>query len=126
MSTSTLANCTLVASVLHGVDTNALSHAMQAGHWLHDADLSDPKSVSKFATTVDIDAAPLSAAAATSEVRAEYEANTQEALARGVMGSPTYSVDGDMFYGQDRLEMVERALKQPYTAVKFVRRGKDS
>jgi 2-hydroxychromene-2-carboxylate isomerase len=31
-----------------------------------------------------------------------------------VFGSPTYFVDGDMFYGQDRLEMIERALGQPY------------
>ena len=117
----TLVNCTLIASVHHGLDTNALSHAMLAGHWVDDADLSNPKSLSQIAATVDIDAAPLLAAAATPEIRAEYEANTQEAVTRGVMGSPTYFVDGDMFYGQDRLEMVERALKQPYTVVNFVR-----
>ncbi|MDE0808541.1 MAG: DsbA family protein, partial [Alphaproteobacteria bacterium] len=44
-----------------------------------------------------------------------YEANTKEAIERSVFGSPTYVVDGDMFYGQDRLEMVERALSKPFT-----------
>jgi 2-hydroxychromene-2-carboxylate isomerase len=31
-----------------------------------------------------------------------------------VFGSPTYFIDGDMFYGQDRLELVERALQTPF------------
>jgi 2-hydroxychromene-2-carboxylate isomerase len=43
-----------------------------------------------------------------------YEKNTEEAIARSVFGSPTYFVDGDMFYGQDRLEIMERALHTPY------------
>ena len=59
-------------------------------------------------------ARPLIEAAASPKVRAVYEANTVEAMDRSVFGSPTYFVDGDMFYGQDRLEMVERALRQPY------------
>ena len=45
---------------------------------------------------------------------AQYQANTEEAVARSVFGSPTHFVDGDMFYGQDRLHMVERALSKPY------------
>jgi len=44
-----------------------------------------------------------------------YAANTQKAIEMSVFGSPTYVVDGDMFYGQDHLEMVERALIQPFT-----------
>lgn len=38
----------------------------------------------------------------------------REAGARNVPGSPTYVVGGDMFYGQDRLMMVERALARPF------------
>ncbi|MEL7182323.1 MAG: DsbA family protein, partial [Pseudomonadota bacterium] len=47
-------------------------------------------------------------------LHAAYWANTQAALAQGVMGSPTYVLDGDMFYGQDRLEMLAQALTQPF------------
>ncbi|MBT4045892.1 MAG: 2-hydroxychromene-2-carboxylate isomerase, partial [Rhodospirillaceae bacterium] len=53
-------------------------------------------------------------AATTQDVRAVYEQNTEEAIERSVFGSPTYFVDGDMFYGQDHLEMVERAIVQPF------------
>ena len=57
---------------------------------------------------------PLLTAAETPEINAVYEANTDEAIERSVFGSPTYFVDGDMFYGQDHLELVERALQRPY------------
>ena len=118
---TTLANCTLIASVHHGLDTDALAHAMLAAHWTENADLSNAENLSQIAAGVGVDAAPLLNAAVTPEIRAEYEANTEEAIARSVLGSPTYFVDGDMFYGQDRLEMVERALNRPYTAVQLER-----
>ena len=54
------------------------------------------------------------AAAETPAIVAIYETNTDEAIRRSVFGSPTYFVDGDMFYGQDHLSFVERAIKQPY------------
>jgi 2-hydroxychromene-2-carboxylate isomerase len=47
-------------------------------------------------------------------LRCACNARHGEAIARGVFGSPTYVVDGDMFYGQDRLELVERALERPF------------
>jgi len=45
------------------------------------------------------------------EVAARYEANTQRALAAGVFGAPSYVVDGEIFWGQDRLEFLERRLR---------------
>ena len=42
--------------------------------------------------------------------RVAYEANTQEALARNVFGAPTYVYNGELFWGQDRLDFLERAL----------------
>ena len=43
-----------------------------------------------------------------------YEENTKEAISLPVFSSPTYVVDGDMFYGQDNLILVERALEAPF------------
>ncbi len=68
----------------------------------------------KLAHGARIDPEPLLAAAMLEETQAIYESNTQEAIERSVFGSPTYFVNGDMFYGQDHLEMVERALLQPF------------
>ena len=58
--------------------------------------------------------APLLGAGLSSETQGIYAANTEEAIRRSVFGSPTYFVDGDMFFGQDRLELVERALVKPF------------
>jgi 2-hydroxychromene-2-carboxylate isomerase len=39
-----------------------------------------------------------------------YEANTEQAIAAGVFGAPTYVIDGELFWGQDRLDFVARRL----------------
>jgi 2-hydroxychromene-2-carboxylate isomerase len=49
-------------------------------------------------------------AAALEKGKAAYAANTQEALARNVFGAPTYVYNDELFWGQDRLEFLERAL----------------
>jgi len=48
------------------------------------------------------------------DIQTIHKANTDEAMERSVFGSPTYFVNGDMFYGQDRLELVDRTLKKPF------------
>ena len=49
-------------------------------------------------------------AAESEPVAAEYEANTAEAIKRGVFGAPTYVFQEQMFWGQDRLDFLDRAL----------------
>ncbi len=87
---------------------------MLESHWRDDSDLGDRDTLAALARGVDIDPEPLFEAAAGAEVQALYEANTEEAIRRSVFGSPCYFVDGDMFYGQDRLEMVARALQRAF------------
>ena len=77
-------------------------------------DLAERDTLARLGAQAGLDAAPLLDAALSSDVQAAYQANTQEAIRRSVFGSPTYFVDGDMFYGQDHLEMVARALKRPF------------
>jgi 2-hydroxychromene-2-carboxylate isomerase len=49
--------------------------------------------------------------AAAPEIAEKYRAYTAEALALGVFGAPSYVIDGEIFWGQDRLDFVERRLK---------------
>ena len=95
-------------------DADALSHAFLTAHWRDDADLADRSTLERLIKSVGLDADAIFATAETPAAAAQYEANTKEAIARSVFGSPTYFVDGDMFYGQDRLELVERALTKPF------------
>jgi 2-hydroxychromene-2-carboxylate isomerase len=48
---------------------------------------------------------------ADAEVKARLAATTDEAVARGVFGAPTFFVGDQMFFGQDRLEFVREALR---------------
>jgi len=50
------------------------------------------------------------AGAAIAQGRPVYERNTQEALARQVFGAPTYVYRDELFWGQDRLDFLDRAL----------------
>jgi 2-hydroxychromene-2-carboxylate isomerase len=104
----------LIAGLTLGLDIDGLAHALLEAHWRDDADLADRSTLAEIGQRAGIDPAPLLDAALSADVQAIYQANTEEAIRRSVFGAPTYFVDGDMFYGQDRLEMVERALATPY------------
>ncbi len=109
-----LANCVLVAAMDEGHPVDGLAHRFLEAHWGEDADLADPATLVRLAGEVDLDGDALLVHAGTQRVRDRYDAITREAIDRHVFGSPTYFVDGDMFYGQDRLELVERALERPF------------
>lgn len=109
-----LSSCMIIAVVEAGLDADKLAHAILEAHWRDDADHADPATLSKLASAAGYDARMLLERARDPGVKAVFQANTEEAIARSVFGSPTYFVDGDMFYGQDRLEHVERALQKPF------------
>ncbi len=106
-----LANGMIIAA---GDQADALSRAILQAHWRDDADHADGATLVRLAGEVGLDGAALLQAAQSDAVKAKHAANTDEAIRRSVFGSPTYFVDGDMFYGQDRLMMVERALARPF------------
>lgn len=107
-------NGMLIAAILQGLDVDALAHRFLEAHWRDDADLADLATLEALTRDVGIDPKPLLDAVHSADVKAVYEKNTAEAIERSVFGSPTYFVDGDMFYGQDHLELVARALKTPF------------
>jgi 2-hydroxychromene-2-carboxylate isomerase len=109
-----LPNCMLIACQNKGENVDDLAHAMLRAHWRDDADLADRSTLESLARDLGLDPASLLADANSESIRGQYEENTAEAIERSVFGSPTYFVDGDMFYGQDRLELVARALSRPY------------
>ena len=114
-----LPNGMLIAAAQQGADIDRLAHALLQAHWRDDADLADAPTLARIAVAVGIDAAPLLGAALSTPVQRQHQANTREAIDRSVFGSPTYVLDGDMFYGQDHLEMLERALAKPFATHRF-------
>jgi 2-hydroxychromene-2-carboxylate isomerase len=99
--------------------TDAMAHRLLEAHWRDDADLSDPKTLAQIAADLGHVPEALLAQAGSEPVQAKLRDNTQYARDRGVFGSPTYIVEGDPFYGQDRLELVERALSKPFAPTQW-------
>jgi len=95
-------------------DPDRLSFAILQAHWRDDADIADQHTLRALARLCGEDDGALLAAALSPHVQDRHRENTRDAIARGIFGSPTYFVRGDMFYGQDRLEMVARAIKKPF------------
>jgi len=102
------------AIIAAGEDADGLSRAILQAHWCDDADIADRAVLIDLAETVGLNGPALLATAASPAIQEQHRANTAEAIARHVFGSPTYFVRGDMFYGQDRLALVERAIAQPF------------
>ncbi len=109
-----LASGMVLAAQNMGQNPNALSREILGMHWRDDGNINGRADLARAAKAAGLAPYPLFEAALTSNIQAEFTACTQEAIKRSVFGSPTYVLDGDMFYGQDHLEMLERALKQPF------------
>lgn len=78
--------------------------------WAEERNIGDAATLAEVLTGRGLDAASLLAHARSAEVAARYIQHSQEAIARGVFGSPTYVYQDELFWGQDRLDFLERAL----------------
>ena len=107
-------NGVLIAAIDAGHNIDRLSYHMLQAHWRDDADLDDEAALAKIITAAGFDPVALLAAAVSPAIQAIHDRYTAEAIERSVFGSPTYFVDGDMFYGQDHLELVAQALQKPF------------
>lgn len=103
----------LITAVAQATDADAalrLTGAIMAACWAEQRDIASAGTLAELLDECDLPAAHLAAAQAP-EVQARYEAQTQAALDAGVFGAPTYVIEGELFWGQDRLDFVRRALR---------------
>ncbi|TFW32536.1 2-hydroxychromene-2-carboxylate isomerase [Massilia horti] len=96
-----------------GADTAlALAGAIMRAVWAEEKNIADPATLSQLAVESGLDAPAVMQAAQQPKAEEQYQRNTDDALAAGVFGVPWYVVDGQGFWGQDRLDFVERHLQQ--------------
>ena len=90
----------------------AYGDAIYRAIWVDGCDMNDPASVGAVLQAAGFEAQALLALTAHTEVKDRLKAVTQDAVARGVFGAPTFFVGDRMFWGQDRLDFVQQALKE--------------
>ena len=93
-------------------DLDRLAFEILAALWRDDRDIADPAVLDELAGTCGFDGPALREVALGDAAQSEVVANSREAVDLGVIGSPSYLVEGELFYGQDRLHFVEAALKR--------------
>jgi 2-hydroxychromene-2-carboxylate isomerase len=89
----------------------AYCSAMFNAIWVASLNMNDPGVVGKALQTAGFDPQAVAALANESTTKEALKTATQEAVTRGAFGAPTFFVDDQMFWGQDRLDFVKEALQ---------------
>ena len=105
---ATLASTLVIAVNQAGLPVLELYKAILRAQWCEDQDISDSAQLAQILQAHKLDADYWFQQA--SQARKQYQENTEEAIAAGVFGSPSYVYQGELFWGQDRLEMLNEAI----------------
>lgn len=102
----------VLAAKLAGKDAHALATEIGRSLWEKEQDIADPTVLDDCAKRAGLDAAALrKSAPPDSDLDALHDKFTADAISRGVFGAPSYVLEsGEIFWGQDRLEFLDRAL----------------
>ena len=84
--------------------------ALYRAYWVDGLDITEEAVVEEVLSALGLDGAACVQAAATQAIKDALRSATDEAISRGVFGAPAFFVDGELFWGQDRLDFVARAL----------------
>ena len=88
-----------------------ISGAIFAAVWAQERHIASEKALAELLAECGLDAARLEQSYSQT-VHERYEANNEQAIQAGVFGAPSYVVQGEQFWGQDRLDFLERRLQQ--------------
>jgi len=114
-----LADGVVIAAIETGLDPDRYLARGFAAVWEDQLSLADPATVAKLADESGLPGKQLVERSAQEAISAAYEQNRQDALASDVFGSPAYVLDGEVFWGQDRIDLLGDALKSgraPYSS----------
>jgi len=103
----------LIIAALHAAGSDkalALLGALGRACWADQKNIADTDTLVAIAGSVGLDGAALLTLSGSDAVAADFTRNTEDAIAAEVFGVPWYRIDGEGFWGQDRLDFVERKL----------------
>lgn len=108
---STLAAKAIIAATQRGQEAAMrLSGAILRACWAEERNMADEAQLAAVIRAQGLDPTGLLAVAKSADTQARYDEFTEEAIKRDVFGAPTYVYDDELFWGQDRLDFLDRKL----------------
>lgn len=107
----------VIAAQIAGHDAAPLIARLTSGIWQREEDMADPAKLAEVLAELGLPAELLEMAVA-DRTAVIYQANHDAAVEADVFGSPAYVLDGEVFWGQDRIDLLDRALssgRAPFT-----------
>ncbi len=105
-----LADCCTMVLQEHGSDPGDYLDKIMRGVWVDDADMSDEHEVAERLAACDFDPEPIISAAKSDQTMEQRAANSTEAIEKDAVGVPSYVLNGEVFWGQDRVDYLDHAL----------------
>jgi len=91
-------------------DAIKFAHAVLAALWTENKNTGDPATLRSIMAACGLDADAVLKAGEAPEIGEKRDAYTKHAIAQGVFGAPSFVIDGEIFWGQDRLDFVDARL----------------
>ena len=89
---------------------DAFVRAVMRGYWVEKKDISDLAVLQAMANEVGLGPRPVADIVGDGTIKAAVARNTDDAIARGIFGVPSFLFDGKLFFGSDRMDLLDLAL----------------
>ena len=111
-STAAIPSLAIIAARELGHDALNFSNLILAALWEEDLNIDDPKIIEQACVRSNLNSQAILNYAYSNTAEEKYENYTSHAIERGVFGAPSYIIDDEIFWGQDRLDFVAEKLKE--------------
>ena len=98
--------------ILNFENVNDIAYAIMEGLWIKEMNIDDPQNLKKILTRFIKTADEVIDFSESKQVEREMNEYTKEAIDLAVFGAPTYIIDDQIYWGQDRLDFLERYIKR--------------
>lgn len=109
-STKNISSLAIIAVRELDLDALAFSNSILAALWEDDKNIDDPEVIKGVCKTEGLNPEEIMDNALSRAIEIIFEQNTKHAIQNGIFGAPTYLIDGELFWGQDRLDFVAEKL----------------
>lgn len=115
---ATRADCTIIAAMNTGADPHPYMSLVFKAVWVDELDIANEDTLADLLSACGLDASMILDASKKPECTAIRASNSQDAIAADAPGVPAYVLNGECFWGQDRIELLDEALtsgRAPFT-----------